>query len=172
MRELRIVGPQFSDPHLFVRWLSDRFGGSPEVRHLGPKDWALSLSLPQGFHVLAAVPACMDLPQVYERLLPGADAVLLMLNRIERLRGLNAADIALARVHCARHAVRPVVAANDPRGGDPRFPTVPAEALRAELDPSWTLLETTIGPFESALRWSCGAEAAWDQLLASAAAVA
>lgn len=169
--ELRIVGPQFGDPYLFVSWLHERYGVRPITQAIGEHDRYLELSLSSEIHVLSAAPAHWKLEDVYEKLLARADAILLMLNRIQELRRLNSEIINLVRSHSLRLGVTPIVLANDPHGGNPKFPAASAREVARELDDPWPVLESTIGPFELPLRWSIGAELAWQRVLVAAGAL-
>lgn len=128
----------------------------PVIRAIRSHDRILELDLPD-IQVLSAAPAHWETAAVYEQLLDTAAAVLLMLNRIADLRRLNSDVITIVSQHVTRLGINPVVAANDPHGNNPSFPTVTAAEIARDLDPSWRVFETTIGPFEPTLRWSFGA---------------
>jgi hypothetical protein len=163
-----IVGPQFSDPTLFAQWLIHRHDLRPEISYVGPHDRIIEMTLPGGTRVRAATPAFWDWPAVAENLLASPDAILLTLNRIDSLRRLNPDVIQPVMEAAQRLGITPIVAANDPHNGSPGFEVVPAEALREEIDASWPLFETTLGPFESRLRWTEGVDEAWAEVLQSA----
>jgi hypothetical protein len=168
MPGIAIVGPQFSDPTLFAQWLIHRHQLHPEVSYVGPHDRIIEMALLDGITVRAAIPAFWDWPAVAENLLESPDAILLTLNRIDSLRRLNADVIAPVTRAAERLGIIPIVAANDPHHGSPGFEVVRADALRDEISESWPLFETTLGPFESRLRWSEGVDEAWDEVLQSA----
>lgn len=166
--EIRIVGPQFSDPTLIVQWLREKYGTEPRVLNVGSHgDRVLEMDLPTGIRVLAGTPAYFEVWMVHEFLLDTADAILLMSNRISSLRRLNAEIVTLVEDHAGRLGIVPIVAANDPHGGHPDFAADSAKDVAAELPPDWPVFETTIGPFEKRLRWSHGAAEVWDEVVAA-----
>jgi hypothetical protein len=167
--ELRIVGPQFSDPTLFVQWLVEQYDTRPRHLPFRSHDRLLECDLPSNIHVLAAAPAHWDLFAVYEFLLETADAVLLTVNRAALTRHLNSEIVALVEDHARRLEIIPVVAANDPYGDSPEFPTDSTSLIARELHPAWPVFETTVGPFERRLRWSHGATEVWNAAVESAA---
>ena len=168
--EIRVVGPQFSEPSVFLRWLHNTYGGSVATVKIGEHDGCYETILPgePAVRVLVARPACWDIKTVYSTLLSDGDAVLLMLNRIASLTRLNAEVVDLVRPAVKRLGVTPVVIANDPHGGSEKFPSQSVDAIRQELALPWTIRETTIGPFEQ-LRWSAGAAEAWQDVMQAAA---
>lgn len=163
--QIRIVGPQFSEPSIVVRWLEARYQVRTSVKRLYDHDSYFELHIPgsPGVCVRAANPAHWEPKRVYDFLLGDAQSVIVLLNRVESVRRLNAESIELVTPLLAAKQIDPVVAANDPHGGSPAHPTVSAAEIERELSLPWPVREITAGPFEATLRWDEGMEALWHE---------
>lgn len=176
MLELRIVGPQFGEPSILMRWLAQRYDVPLQVRQLSEFDAALELTARTStrsrvsagvpFHVLASRPAIWDRQLVYDTLFRGADVVGIVFTRLEQIAHLNQQELDKLSPWIQSLRTPPIMAANDAHCRRPDFSTLPASEVGAQLGVS--VREITIGPFSGAFAAVEGAEAFWSDMLIAA----
>lgn len=170
-RRIAIVGAQFGDPGLFVRWIDQSFDVSWRYEQVGEHDRVHEALVngPTPVRVEAAVPAHFEADKVYDYIFREApDAVLLVLTAMQTVpRDVNAMAMGWARPHLTRLGITPVVLVNDAHGRNPEFPTFSGARVKKEHDVPWAVRETMIGNWRDArsVRWHEGADEAWRLLL-------
>jgi signal recognition particle receptor subunit beta len=169
--ELRILGPQFSDPGIYIAWLGRRHACELRAVKLQHADYAIettfSTAAGEQVHVLASRAPYWDREKAYELMLRDADAAIVMLNGTAELVRLNAPE--LDAMHAARgdrlKALPVVVAVNNPYCDDSR-PQADVATASAALRHPWRVYSTRIGSFKEDLTCDDGAAELLDAILA------
>lgn len=168
MRNIVIVGSQFGDPALFVRWIQEAFHQTARSHVIGDHDRVSEMIIaePEPIRIVAALPPHWDANKVYEHAFAiPPDALLLVLTAIRSLGRANTQALQCLQPYFLKcHA--PVVIANDAHGKSAAFPTVTAEEIKTSNRLMWDVRSTMIGDFsEGPLRWTDGARETWSLLL-------
>ena len=171
--QLRLMGPEPGESHLFMKWLSKRYGARLATIKLrvGNADLFDRVVATEFSHEDALVRVACPFPEpalspaiVREALLRRIDGVLLVLASRRTELDANAAVVAEMVPRLKVMGIEPFVALNDSMRGDAKT-TLSATAAAAELGLAGSIHETTLGPPRGPIEYDEGVDAAWAALL-------